>query len=108
MAEVVDERTQIGQLQRGSGLVRTETNMKSRSQDQSLSDSRELDRSYDPLTGTCSFLLLLFLLLKRMWGKLLFHSLLFADLALCAHESLIRSVIPKISFLSLKKHQRII
>ncbi|XP_068607575.1 A-type potassium channel modulatory protein KCNIP2-like isoform X3 [Brachionichthys hirsutus] len=26
--------------------------MKSRSQDQSLSDSRELDRSYDPLTGT--------------------------------------------------------
>lgn len=25
--------------------------MKSRSQDQSLSDSRELDRSYDPLTG---------------------------------------------------------
>lgn len=25
--------------------------MKSTSQDQSLSDSRELDRSYDPLTG---------------------------------------------------------
>lgn len=25
--------------------------MKSRSQDQSFSDSRELDRSYDPLTG---------------------------------------------------------
>ncbi|XP_035516183.1 Kv channel-interacting protein 2-like isoform X5 [Morone saxatilis] len=42
---------QIRQVQRG-GLVRTETNMKSRSQDQSLSDSRELDRSYDPLTGS--------------------------------------------------------
>uniref|UniRef100_UPI003AAFE1FD A-type potassium channel modulatory protein KCNIP2-like isoform X5 n=1 Tax=Centroberyx gerrardi TaxID=166262 RepID=UPI003AAFE1FD len=28
--------------------------MKSRSQDQSLSDSRELDRSYDPLTGRCN------------------------------------------------------
>ncbi|XP_070783313.1 A-type potassium channel modulatory protein KCNIP2-like isoform X6 [Enoplosus armatus] len=28
--------------------------MKSRSQDQSLSDSRELDRSYDPLTGSIS------------------------------------------------------
>lgn len=27
--------------------------MKPRSQDQSSSDSRELDRSYDPLTGTC-------------------------------------------------------
>lgn len=38
----------------GGGLVRTERNkenMKSRSQEQSLSDSRELDRSYDPLTG---------------------------------------------------------
>lgn len=59
VSEVVDElrlgRThRPGRLTRG-GLVRTETNMKSRSQDQSLSDSRELDRSYDPLTGRLSF-----------------------------------------------------
>lgn len=46
----VPTHADIGQVQRG-GPVRTKTNMKSRSQDQSLSDSRELDRSYDPLTG---------------------------------------------------------
>lgn len=36
---------------RGAPVRGSEPRMKSRSQEQSLSDSRELDRSYDPLTG---------------------------------------------------------
>lgn len=35
-----------------AGSARPGATMKSSSQDQSLSESRELDRSYDPLTGT--------------------------------------------------------
>lgn len=97
VSEVVDElrlgRThRPGRLTRG-GLVRTETNMKSRSQDQSLSDSRELDRSYDPLTGRLSFpvfftenVVLLFLL-SWLWFPVTLRSWKFALVGQLSQEN---------------------